>query len=244
MTTNPICTIVGAGEGLGQSLAKTFARNGFDIALVTRSLETTKTFASTLQTEFGDSRVACFSADVTHPSECEKTLTSIANDFGACEVLIYNVCDGFHRCAPLELEYDDLERTLKLEVIGALAAAKSVIPDMRKRGSGTVLFSSATAAYRGSASYPAYAIGKFGLRALSQSLAKAYAADGVHVAHIRLDCDLDVPIMQALYGDKYDPEVLADPDSVAENYWWVYRQPKSAWSNEVELRPNTEIWTY
>ena len=130
------------------------------------------------------------------------------------------------------------------EVVGAVAAAKAVLPAMRERGQGSVFFSSATAAFRGSASYGLYSIGKFGLRALSQSLTKAYAKDGIHFAHFRLDCDLDVPVMKELYGEKYDPAVLADPDGVAEAYWLTHLQPRSAWSNEVELRPYTETWTY
>ncbi|MEM7269858.1 MAG: short-chain dehydrogenase, partial [Pseudomonadota bacterium] len=94
------------------------------------------------------------------------------------------------------------------------------------------------------AGFPLYAIGKFGLRALSQSLAKAYAKDGVHIVHVRLDCDLDVPIMRNLYGDAYDPAKLADPADIAEGYWLTHLQPKGAWSNEIELRPHGERWTY
>ena len=115
---------------------------------------------------------------------------------------------------------------------------------MISRSRGSVFFSSATAAFRGSSTHPLYAIGKFGLRALSQSLAKAYAKDGVHIVHFRLDCDLDVPIMRDIYGDNYDPAKLTNPDDVAQTYWLTYQQPKSAWSNEVEIRPHTEVWTY
>jgi NADP-dependent 3-hydroxy acid dehydrogenase YdfG len=118
------------------------------------------------------------------------------------------------------------------------------MPAMIERGHGTVIYSSATAALRGSGTNPLYAIGKFGLRALSQSLAKAYARHGVHVVHIRLDCALDVPIVRQYYGDKFNPEELSNTDDVAESYLWVHRQPKSAWSNEVELRPYTEEWTF
>ena len=64
------------------------------------------------------------------------------------------------------------------------------------------------------------------------------------MVHVRLDCDLDVPIMQELYGDRYDPQILASPDDVAETYWWLHKQPKGAWSNEVDLRPHTETWTF
>jgi NADP-dependent 3-hydroxy acid dehydrogenase YdfG len=89
-----------------------------------------------------------------------------------------------------------------------------------------------------------YAIGKFGLRALSQSLTKEYAKNGVHIVHVRLDCDLDVPYMKESYGVNYNSENLANPHDVAESYWLTHLQPKSAWSNEIELRPYTENWTY
>ena len=115
---------------------------------------------------------------------------------------------------------------------------------MIKNSKGSIFFSSATAAYRGSNTYPLYAIGKFGLRALSQSLSKAYAKEGVHIIHVRLDCDLDVPYMKQSYGTEYNSDNLANPDDVAESYWLTHLQPKSAWSNEIELRPYTEHWTY
>ena len=163
---------------------------------------------------------------------------------GDVEILIYNVRDKFARREPLEITYAELDEIYHVEVVGAFAAAKAVLPAMRERGRGSIFFSSATAALRGSATHPLYAIGKFGLRALSQSLAKAYARDGVHVVHVRLDCDLDVPIMREAYGDRFDPENMANTDDVAETYWWVHQQPKSAWTNEIELRPYTETWTY
>ena len=141
------------------------------------------------------------------------------------------------------MSFEALEETFRLEVVSAFAAAKAVLPAMRNRRRGSVIFSSATAAYRGSAAFPLYAIGKHGLRALSQSLAKAYGRDGVHVAHVRLDCDLDTPIMREVYGDAFDPAKLADPADVAEAYWRLHEQPKSAWTNELELRPHTETWT-
>ena len=83
-----------------------------------------------------------------------------------------------------------------------------------------------------------------GLRALAQNFAKAYAKDGVHVAHVRLDCALDVPAVRAYYGDQFNETNTSNTDDVAESYWWIHQQPKSAWSNEVEIRPYTEEWTY
>lgn len=238
----PLCAIVGAGEGLGRALSAKFAGEGFDIALVSRSEEGSEA-AATAARDAG-ATVRFFAGDATQPETIESALGNAVTAMGEIEVLIYNARGSFPRCEPLDIGYAELEDVLRLEVAGALAAAKAAMPAMRKRGKGTVLFSSATAAFRGSATHPLYAIGKFGLRALSQSLTKAYAKDGVHVVHVRLDCDLDMPLMQELYGDRYDPAILANTDDVAEAYWWAHQQPKSAWSNEIELRPHTENWTY
>lgn len=188
--------------------------------------------------------VRFFSADATRPESVESALAAVGREMGDIELLVYNARGSFTACPPLDMTYAALEAIYRVEVIGAFAAAKSVLPGMIERSRGSVFFSSATAAFRGSKSYPLYAIGKFGLRALSQSLSKAYAENGVHIVHFRLDCDLDTPIMRDLYGERYDPDKLADPDDVAETYWLTYRQPKGAWSNEVEIRPHTETWTY
>ena len=240
----PVCAIVGAGEGLGRSLAAKFAGEGFDIALISRSEAGSRAAADAAASASERAMVRFLAADAAQPQTIERALSTLAREMGEVQVLIYNARGSFARCEPLAMTYAQLDDIYHVEVVGAFAAAKSVIPAMRERGSGSVLFSSATAAFRGSGIAPLYAIGKFGLRALAQCLAKAYAKDGVHVVHFRLDCDLDVPLMRERYGDKYNPDALADPDAVAETYWWAHRQPKSAWSNEIELRPHCEGWTY
>jgi NAD(P)-dependent dehydrogenase (short-subunit alcohol dehydrogenase family) len=240
--TKPVCVIIGAGEGLGQALAAKFASHGFDLGLVSRSEEGCTAAIEAVAQKSGVAHF--FQADVTEPQTVESAIARINREMGEIELLIYNVRGDFESCAPLDMTYETLEKNFREEVMGAFAAAKSVLPKMIDRGAGSIFFSSATAAFRGSARFPLYAIGKFGLRALAQSLSKAYAGDGIHIAHFRLDCDLDVPVMKELYGSDYDPEKLADPDDVAESYWLTFQQPKSAWSNEVEIRPYTERWTY
>ncbi len=240
--TNPVCAIVGSGEGLGRALAAKFASREFDIALISRS-EANSSAAIEAATASA-ANVRFFSADVTQLETLESAIATINREMGEIDLLIYNARGAFTACDPLDMSYAALEDVFRVEVIGAFAAAKSVLPGMIKRQRGSVFFSSATAAFRGSNTHPLYAIGKFGLRALSQSLSKAYARNGVHIVHFRLDCDLDVPIMRDLYGHDYDSEKLANPDDVAETYWLTYQQPKTAWSNEVEIRPYTEVWTY
>lgn len=240
----PVCAIVGAGEGLGQSLAAKFASEGLDIALVSRTEKGSDAAAQAAARANSEVNVEFFAADATQPETIEAAFQNVVASMGEVEVLIYNARGSFTRRDPIEMTYAELEDVFRVEVVGAFAAAKSVLPAMRERGRGSVLFSSATAALRGSATVPLYAIGKFGLRALSQSLTKAYAKDGVHIVHVRLDCDLDMPLMRELYGDQYNPENLANTDDVAQSYWWAHTQPRSAWSNEIELRPYTERWTY
>lgn len=240
----PVCTIAGAGEGLGLSLAVKFAVEGFDIALISRNENNSLPIIEAVTASANNSVVRHFVADATKPRSIESAIAQISTDMGETEVLIYNARGEFKSTPPLEMTYQAMEENYQIEVIGAFAATKSVMPSMIKRGRGSIFFSSATAAFRGSGNYPLYAIGKFGLRGLSQSLAKAHAKDGIHIVHFRLDCDLDVPVMKALYGENYNPEKLAKPDDVALNYWLTHIQPKGAWSNEVEIRPHTENWTY
>lgn len=239
-----VCAVVGAGEGLGRSLAAAFAADGFDVAVLSRTAEGSAAALAAAEQARPAGRARFFAADARDPSALEAALGRVRDELGPVDVLVYNVRGGLTWKAPLDVSYEELRDILEIEVVGALAAAKAVVPGMIRRGGGTVLYSSATAAFRGSGRNPLYAIAKFGLRALAQSLAKAHAKDGVHVAHVRLDCTLDVPIVRKLMGESFDPAKTASTDDVARTYVWIAAQPRSAWSNEVELRPHTEEWSY
>ncbi len=228
---------------MGAALAARFARGGYDIGLVSRSKAGSAAAFAAARSAREETCVLFRMGDADRPETIEKALAALGQEMGDFEILIYNVRGTFTRCAPLEMTTDSLEAAFRVEVVGAFSAAKAVLPAMRAQNRGTIFFSSATAAFRGSASYPLYSISKFGLRALSQSLSRAYAADGVHFVHVRLDCDLDVPIMRRLYGEAHRSASLANPEDVAESYWLIHQQPKGGWSNEVEVRPYTETWT-
>ena len=239
-----VCAVIGAGAGLGQALARRFARGGYTLALLSRSEAGSEAALAAAREADSSAPHRFVAADATDTASLESSLAQVNRDLGEIDVMIYNARGGYDLRAPLDMSYDDLNAIYQLEVVGAFAAARAVMPAMIERGTGSVIFSSATAALRGSGTNPLYAIGKFGLRALSQSLAKAYAKDGVHVVHVRLDCTLDVPEVRQWLGDNFKVEETSNTDDVAETYWWVHQQPKSAWSNEVELRPYTENWTY
>ena len=178
--TRPVCAIVGAGEGLGRALAARFAGENCDIGLVSRSREGSRAAAEAAFSADPEAKVDFFAADARQPETVERALNDVASEIGEVEVLIYNARGEFTRREPLDMTYAELEEVYRVEVVGAFAAARSVLPAMRRQGAGSVMFSSATAAFRGSATHPLCAIGKFGLRALSQSLAKAYS-----IAHYR-----------------------------------------------------------
>jgi NAD(P)-dependent dehydrogenase (short-subunit alcohol dehydrogenase family) len=238
-----ICAIVGAGEGLGSALAAKFSSEGFDIALISRSESGSRAANDAVLKSRADADVRFFAADASFPETIEKALDRVALEMGDIEVLIYNVRDSYTKCEPLDMSFDAIDKVHKLEVVSAFAAAKSVLPGMRSRGQGSIFFSSATSAFRGSAQYPLYSIGKFGMRALSQSLAKAYAQDRVHIVHVRMDLELNVPFTHAQHDTEVDPNTMSNTEDVALSYWHTHLQPKSAWSNEIELRPYTETWT-
>ena len=242
--SKPLCVIVGAGDGLGQALTKKFVANGFDIALISRTNTNSLAAINAGKQIDKSANIKFFPGDAHKPKTIECAFGNIMQEMSDINTLIYNVRGAFTCVEPLNMSYQDLLDTYHEEVIGAFAAAKSILPSMIKRSSGSIFFSSATAAFRGSANYPLYSIGKFGLRALSQSLTKAYAKNGVHIVHFRIDCDLDVPIMHKVHGNTQPEFDLASADAVAETYWLIHQQPKAAWSNEVEVRPYTEAWTY
>jgi len=240
---SPVCAIIGAGEGMGKALAEKFSSEGFDISLISRTQSGSAAAFKAANKVRDSAKVVSIRADAIFPESIEEAVLKTERDMGEIEVLVYNPRGEFIKCEPLEMTYASLENVYRLEVVSAFAAAKAVVPQMRRRGKGTIFFSSATAAFRGSGIYPLYSIGKFGVRALSQSLSKAYSKDGIHFVHVRLDCDLDVPLMQKIRGKTFDKKRAANTSDVATTYWHTYLQPKSAWSNEIELRPYNEPWT-
>jgi NAD(P)-dependent dehydrogenase (short-subunit alcohol dehydrogenase family) len=220
-----------------------FAEQGSDLALLSRTPDGSAAAMQAAKAAHPQGKHRFYATDASQPEQVEHSLRTAAADLGAIDILIYNARGGLTFGPPLDVSYQELRQTFDLEVTGALAASKAVVPAMIAAGGGTVIFSSATAAIRGSARNLTYAVAKFGLRALSQSLAKAYASKGVHFAHVRLDCALDVPVVRKMMGANYKKERTADPDDVARAYLDIHRQPRSAWSNEIELRPYTEEWT-
>ncbi|AGY58870.1 SDR family NAD(P)-dependent oxidoreductase [Gloeobacter kilaueensis] len=229
-----IAAIVGAGPGLGAALAGRFGREGFALALIARSTDTLARLEEPL--ERSGATVLSVAADASQPKSVQNAFEQIHEGLGPPSVLIYNA-GAYQVGGVLELTADRFEQAWKVSCFGAFLAVQQVLPAMLEAGGGTILFTGATASLRGSARFAGLAVGKFGLRALAQSLAREFAPRQIHVAHIVIDGGIDTP--QARERAQNDAQRLA-PEAIAEVYWQLHTQPSSAWTHELDLRPASE----
>lgn len=231
-----IAVVVGVGPGLGRALAVRFARGGFRVALVARRDESLTDTQAEIDSAGLDAR--SFLADAADEDSVRATFQRIHAELGPTEVLLYNA-GAFELGGLLELSASTVERVWRASCLGGFLAAQAVVPGMVERGSGTVIFSGATASLRGSARFAAIAIGKVGLRALAQSIAREFGPQGIHVAHVVIDGQINSPRVRARFPDR-DQKTFLDPAAIAETYWSLYAQDTSAWTHEIDLRPSVE----
>ncbi|CAF4629444.1 unnamed protein product, partial [Rotaria socialis] len=186
-----VAVIIGVGPGLGASLAKRFAAGGYSIGLIARKESSLQPVQSELE-QSGHTAMSV-TADAGDAASIKNAIDTIRKKFdNDPEVLLYNA-SGFFYGGILDLKPEVLQAALNTTVIGALAASQEVLPGMIKNGKGTILFTGATASLRGSANFAGFAISKFGLRALGQSMARELGPQGIHVAHIVIDGGIHSP---------------------------------------------------
>ncbi len=254
MESSNVAVVVGVGPGLGAAIARRFARGGFKLGLIARREENLAPVAEELRsrgaTASGSALEAMATmphavvADATDPASMAAGMKEITAKLGPVGVLVYNAA-SFQPGGVLELTPEAFEASWKVNCFGAFLAAQHVLPSMVARRHGTILFTGATASRRGAARFSALAVGKFGLRALAESMAREYAPLGVHVAHIVIDGQIATPRNLASLGGASTsapraPETMIDPDAIAETYFHIHAQPENAWTFETDLRPAVE----
>jgi NAD(P)-dependent dehydrogenase (short-subunit alcohol dehydrogenase family) len=178
------------------------------------------------------------SADATDPASVAAAFDEARNNLGAPEVFVYNA-GAFQMGGILDLSPEKFDECFKANCAGAFYAAQQVLPAMVEAGRGTVLLTGATAALRGGARFSALAVGKFGLRALAQSMAREFGPQGVHVAHVIVDGQIDTPRVRDMSPDR-EAHTMLSPDAIAETYWQLHSQDRTAWTLELDLRPAVE----
>ncbi|MCC8937940.1 SDR family NAD(P)-dependent oxidoreductase [Bradyrhizobium sp. Arg68] len=224
-----IALIVGAGEGVSASLARLFSREGIRVALGARSIEK----LGALCTETGARAYAC---DATKADDVERLFGLVEREIGTPDVVVYNA-SGRSRGPFVELVPSEVEQAIAVSAFGGFLVAQEAAKRMLPSKKGAILFTGASASVKGYAQSAPFAMGKFALRGLAQSMARELSPQGIHVAHFVIDGG----IRSAARAEPADrPDSMLDPDAIALSYWSVLQQPRSAWTWELELRPWVE----
>ena len=221
--------IVGTGPGLSASLARLFAENGLKVALAARSTDKLAALAA----ETGAALHACNAADA---SEVARLFEAVDKAQGAPDVVIYNASARV-RGALIDLNPDDVKRAVEISAFGGFLVSQQAARRMLPKVHGAIFLTGATAGVKGFALSATFAMGKFALRGLAQSMARELSPKGIHVAHFVIDGGIR-SAARPIPAD--NPDSLLDPDAIAQTYWDTLMQQRSAWSWEIEVRPWVE----
>lgn len=236
MAGNGVALIVGVGGGLGAALGRRFAKAGMAVALAARSGKTSEPLAAEITGAGGTARA--YAADATDEAAVAGLFERLGGDLGAPDLVVYNA-GAYQRTSILDADAEDFERCWRTGCFGGFLVGREAARGMAARGAGTIIFTGATASLRGSAGFMNLAVGKFGLRALAQSMARELGSKGVHVAHAIIDGQIDGP-RHADQVKERGPDALLAPDAIAEAYYGLHTQHRSAWTQESDLRPWVE----
>ncbi|MSP67791.1 MAG: SDR family NAD(P)-dependent oxidoreductase [Alphaproteobacteria bacterium] len=231
-----VAMVVGVGRGLGAGLCRRFAQAGMDVILAARRAEALAGIAAEVAAE--GVRARAVAADASLPGDVERLFEVADAEFGPPDLVVYNV-GGAPRKPVLEMTPEEIEASWRAACLGGFRVAQAAARRMVARGRGTILFTGATGALRGSVNCVALAVGKFGLRAVAESMARELGPRGVHVAHVVIDGQILGPRWQHLANER-GPDALLTPESMAETYLMLHRQPRDAWTFQLELRPWVE----
>jgi NAD(P)-dependent dehydrogenase (short-subunit alcohol dehydrogenase family) len=230
---------VGAPAGLGAAVARKFASAGFDVTIAGRNEDKLKEAAKSVAAVGTAPRVVV--GDVTRAEDVAR-FVSVAEESGPIAVAVHNA--GENKPKPfLEVTAEHFEEHWRAHAMGGFLLAQAVLPKMLERGAGTLLFTGATGSLRGSARFAPFAAAKGALRNMVQSVAREFGSKGIHVAHIIIDGVINGDRVQKRMPDlasRFGADGMLEPDDIAENYLVLHRQPRTAWTHELDLRPWSE----
>lgn len=230
-----VAAVVGVGPGLGAALARRFA-SGYALALVARKMDKLEELAREIGAAGG--RALAVAADVSKPAEIEGAFARIRRELGEVDALLYNAAmRPFGRL--METKPSTFENTWRVNTFGAFLCAQAVTPAMLARGGGVILFTGATAGVKPFATSAAFGPAKFAMRGLAQVMARDLGPQGIHVAYINVDGPIDMPFIHEL-RPQLQPEDMLAPAAIAETYWHLAHQDRSAWTQELDVRPFKE----
>ena len=229
-----IAVVVGAGPGLGWALSKRFAQAGMQVVAAARGPGKLKQ-AMSAELMSGVRLEAC---DATQPIAVTRLFETVERDLGIPSLVVFNA-GTYERGGILDITPESFEHCWRIGCFGGFLVGQAAARLMASRGAGTIIFTGATASLRGGAGFANLAVPKFGLRALAQSMARELGPKGIHVAHVVIDGQIESERSRHLQ-DERGPASLLPASAIAESYHQLHRQPRGAWTHELDLRPWVE----
>jgi NAD(P)-dependent dehydrogenase (short-subunit alcohol dehydrogenase family) len=242
MAGQKVALVIGAGDATGGAIARRFAREGYVACPVRRHADKLAPLCE--QIEKAGGVVWPFGVDARDEDQMVQMVATIENDIGPIEVAVFNI-GGNVRFAIGDTTARVYRKVWEMCAFAGFLMGREVSRGMVAREKGTIIFTGATASIRGGSGFAAFAGGKFALRALAQAMARELGPKGVHVAHSVIDGAIDTAFIRDNFPERYASKAqdgVLDPDAIAEAYWAVHVQSRSAWTHEFDLRPWIETW--
>lgn len=233
----PLAIVAGVGPGLGAALCRQFSAAGYAVAGLARTRHHTNALAAEL--EAGGGSTLMLACDLTDEAAVHTAMEEATDRLGPAEILVYNAgAIAMHAFA--ETPVEEFDRLWAINCRGAFLCARHVVPAMQARGQGTIIFTGASAATKPAARFAAFGAAKFALRGMVQAMARELGPQGIHVAHVIIDGMILTPKNRDRPGVTTDNTL--DPDAIAQTYLALIRQNRSAWTQEIDLRPDVETF--
>jgi NAD(P)-dependent dehydrogenase (short-subunit alcohol dehydrogenase family) len=237
-----VCCIIGAGDATGSAIARRFAQEGHTICVARRSEEALQPLVHQIHEQGGNA--IAFGLDARREDQVVSFFNRIETEVGPIEVVVFNV-GGNVKFPILETTAQKYFKVWEMCAMAGFLVGREAAKVMLQRERGTILFTGATASARGGAGFSAFAGGKAALRALAQSMARELGPKGLHIAHVIIDGLIDTAFTQEQFAQRVaevGPDGILNPDHIAEAYWYLHKQPRDAWTFELDLRPSVERW--
>lgn len=234
--------IIGAGDATGGAVARRFARAEYTACVCRRNGDQLAPLVAEIEAEGGTARA--FGVDARDEAQVEAFFRTVEDEVGPVEVMVFNI--GANVNFPITETTSRVYRKVwEMAAFAGFLTGREAARYMTPRGEGTIIFTGATASMRGGKGFAAFSGAKFALRALAQSMARELGPKGIHVAHSVIDGAIDTAWIRENFPDRAaldDEGGILKPDDIAETYWQIHRQPRTAWTHEIDLRPWIESW--
>lgn len=234
--------VIGAGDATGGAIARRFAREGYIACVTRRQADKLAPLVAQIESEGGVAHG--FGSDARNEDEMVELIEKIERNIAPIEVAVFNIGANV-RFGITETTSRVYRKVWEMACFGGFLMGRETARVMLPRGRGTIIFTGATASLRGREGFAAFSGAKHALRALAQSMARELWPQGIHVAHPVIDGAIDTDFIRTNFPERYalkEREGILTPDSIAEAYWQIHRQPRDAWTHETELRPWLEQW--